>query len=244
MEGKYAIEVSSISKKFRVYHDKDTSFKDMMLFHRNNYTEHEVLKDISLDIPWGRTVGLIGKNGSGKSTLLKMLTGIMYPDSGTIRINGKIASLLELGAGFHPEFSGRENIYNNAAIFGLGKSDIDERYKSIVEFSELGEFIDNPIRTYSSGMYMRLAFSVAISVDAEIMLFDEILSVGDAAFQNKCHNCIRELRQSGKTIVIVSHSPDTIKEFCDEAIWLKDSVIYKRGDPNSIMDEYLAPGNA
>jgi len=182
-----AIEIINISKKYRIYHDKSMTLKEKLLFfNRTNYTENPVLTDICFNIKKGTVVGLVGENGSGKSTLLKLLTGIIYPDSGEIKINGKVSSLLELGAGFHPDFSGRENIYTNASIFGLTGKQIDQKFDRIVEFSELQEFIDNPVRTYSSGMYMRLAFAVAINVDPDILLIDEILAVGDAAFQKKC----------------------------------------------------------
>lgn len=235
-----AISVEGLSKSYRVYHDRNTTLKERVLFNRTRYTEHQVLRSVDLEIPWGRTLGIVGRNGSGKSTLLKLLTGIIFPDAGTISVRGKVSSLLELGAGFHPEFSGRENVYNNAAVFGLSRKEIDARYEAIVAFSELEEFIDNPIRTYSSGMYMRLAFSVAINVDAEVLLIDEILSVGDASFQAKCLERVGELKESGKTIVIVSHSEGTIRNFCDEAVWLKDGVIVDRGAPDMIMDRYLA----
>ena len=176
----YAICVKDVYKSFNVYLDKANTIKEKLLFlSRNRKEKREVLKGINLNIKKGEAVALIGTNGSGKSTLLKLMTKILYPNSGTIEINGKLTSLLELGAGFHPDFSGRENIYFNASIFGLTKKEIDEKLNDIIEFSELENFIDNPIRTYSSGMYMRLAFSVAINVNADILLVDEILSVGD-----------------------------------------------------------------
>ena len=203
-----AIEVKDVSKSFTVYYDRANSFKERILFlGRNKKKEkREILKDINLTIKKGEVVGLIGLNGSGKSTLLKLMTKIIYPDKGTIKTHGKLTSLLELGAGFHPDFSGRENIYFNASIFGLTKAEIDQRVEKVIEFSELGEFIDNPVRTYSSGMYMRLAFSVAINVDADILLIDEILSVGDEHFQTKCFDKLHELKAQGKTIVFVTHS--------------------------------------
>ena len=203
-----AIEVKDVSKSLTVYYDRANSFKERILYlGRNKKKEkREILKDINLTIKKGEVVGLIGINGSGKSTLLKLMTKIIYPDKGTIKTYGKLTSLLELGAGFHPDFSGRENIYFNASIFGLTKSEIDQRVEKVIEFSELGEFIDNPVRTYSSGMYMRLAFSVAINVDADILLIDEILSVGDEHFQTKCFDKLHELKAQGKTIVFVTHS--------------------------------------
>ena len=188
MDSRNAIEVRNMYKQFKVQYDKANTLKDKILFwNRENHKEiHKVLNNINLNIKKGESVALIGTNGSGKSTLLKLMTKIIFPTSGTIETNGKLTSLLELGAGFHPDFTGRENIYFNASIFGLTRKEIDDRINEIIEFSELGEFIDNPIRTYSSGMYMRLAFSVAINVDAEILLIDEILAVGDQHFQEKC----------------------------------------------------------
>jgi ABC-2 type transport system ATP-binding protein len=198
-----------------------------------------VLRGISFDVKKGEAIGLIGHNGCGKSTTLKLLTRIMYPDSGTIKMNGRISSLIELGAGFHPDMSGRENIYTNAAIFGLTKKEIDARLDSIIEFSELADFIDNPVRTYSSGMYMRLAFSVAINVDADILLIDEILAVGDANFQSKCFNKLREIKAQGTTIVIVSHSLGQIEQICDRSIWIHEGLIKAEGAPKEIDLEYL-----
>ena len=202
-----AIEVENISKKFRVYMDKGHTLKEKILFKkRRSYEDREVLRGISFQVKKGEAVGLIGHNGCGKSTTLKLLSKIMYPDSGEIRMKGRVSSLIELGAGFHPDMSGRENIYINASIFGLGKKEIERRLEDIIAFSELEEFIDNPVRTYSSGMYMRLAFAVAINVDADILLIDEILAVGDAGFQAKCFNYLKQIKARGTTIVIVSHS--------------------------------------
>ena len=176
-----AIKVEDVHKKFKVYYDKGHTFKEKILFrNRNRYEERWVLNGISFDVKKGEAIGLIGHNGCGKSTLLKLMTKIIYPDKGSISINGRISSLIELGAGFHPDMSGRENIYTNASIFGLTRKEIDSKLDTIIEFSELEEFIDNPVRTYSSGMYTRLAFSVAIHVNAEVLLIDEILAVGDA----------------------------------------------------------------
>lgn len=207
-DNELAIKIRGLKKSFKVYYDKSNSLKERMIFWQRNRHENRVVLDgVDLDIKKGESVGLIGHNGCGKSTLLKLMTKILYPDEGTIEVNGRVSSLLELGAGFHPDLSGRENIYNNASIFGLSKKEIDDRLGEIVAFSELGTFIDNPVRTYSSGMYMRLAFSVAINVNADILLIDEILAVGDANFQAKCFNKLKEIRNNGTTIVIVSHSP-------------------------------------
>ena len=208
-----AIEVYDVTKKFKVYYDKGRMLKEKVLFwKRNKYDEHWVLNGISFEVKKGEAVGLIGHNGCGKSTTLKILTGIMYPDAGKVELKGRVSSLLELGAGFHPDMSGRENIYINASIFGLSKKEIDSRIHDIIAFSELGDYIDNPVRTYSSGMYMRLAFSVAINVDADILLIDEILAVGDVNFQAKCFNKLIDIKKSGTTIVIVSHSMGQIEE--------------------------------
>lgn len=228
-------------KQFKVQYDKANTLKDKILFwNRENRKEvHKVLNNINLNIKKGESVALIGTNGSGKSTLLKLMTKIIFPTSGTIETNGKLTSLLELGAGFHPDFTGRENIYFNASIFGLTRKDIENRIDEIIEFSELGEFIDNPVRTYSSGMYMRLAFSVAINVDAEILLIDEILAVGDQHFQEKCFAKLKELRDSGKTIVIVSHSLDTVKKLCRRAVWIYKGEIRLDGDPTYVINQYL-----
>ncbi len=234
------IVVEHVYKTFNVYMDKANSLKEKMLFwNRNKKEKREVLKDINLTIKNGEAVGLIGVNGSGKSTLLKLMTKIIYPNKGKITTNGKLTSLLELGAGFHPDFSGRENIYFNASIFGLTRKQIDERLNDIIEFSELGSYIDNPVRTYSSGMYMRLAFAVAINVDADILLVDEVLAVGDQHFQEKCIAKMKELKAQGKTMVFVTHSLGTVKDFCNRAVWLNQGVIKMDGNPDEVIDEYL-----
>ena len=234
------IIVNNVSKIFYVFMDKANSLKEKMLFWKRNKREtREVLKDVSLTIKNGEAVALIGINGSGKSTLLKLMTKIIYPTNGEIITNGKLTSLLELGAGFHPDFSGRENIYFNASIFGLTKKQIDSRLEEIIEFSELRDFIDNPVRTYSSGMFMRLAFAVAINVDADILLVDEILSVGDQHFQEKCLNKMKELKAQGKTMVFVTHSLGSARELCDRAVWLNKGRIQLDGDVNEVIDEYL-----
>ena len=226
------IEVNNVSKSFTVYFDKANSFKERLLFLGRNKkkTNIEILKNVNLEIKKGEVVGLIGINGSGKSTLLKLMTQIIYPNKGYIKTRGKLTSLLELGAGFHPDFSGRENIYFNASIFGLTKQEIDKRLDDIIKFAELGDFIDNPVRTYSSGMYMRLAFSVAINVDAEILLIDEILSVGDEHFQEKCFKKLEELKEEGKTIVFVTHSLGSVERFCTRAVWLHKGEIKLDGN--------------
>jgi len=240
MNTENAIVVKDVYKTFNVYYDKTNTIKEKMLFWNKSKREvREILKGINLDIKKGEVVALIGVNGSGKSTLLKLMTKIIYPNKGTVETYGKLTSLLELGAGFHPDFSGRENIYFNASIFGLTRSQIDERLDKIIEFSELEGFIDNPVRTYSSGMYMRLAFSVAINVDADILLIDEILSVGDQHFQEKCYKKIEELKDEGKTIVFVTHSMGAVERFCTRAVWLHQGNIKMDGEVKPVLETYL-----
>lgn len=240
MKKENAIEVKNMTKQFNVYSDKASTLKEKLLFwKRGNKEVRTVLKDINVDIKKGETVALIGTNGSGKSTLLKLMTKIIYPTKGTVQTSGKLTSLLELGAGFHPDFSGRENIYFNASIFGLSKSEIARRLDDIIAFSELEDFIDNPVRTYSSGMYMRLAFSVAINVDADILLIDEILAVGDQHFQDKCFKKLEDLRDSNRTIVIVTHSLDSVKKLCNRAIWIKDGKVKLDGKATEVIEKYL-----
>ena len=234
------IKIENVTKKFRLYSDRPLSIKENIVRGmKNTYKEFYALNDVSFEVKKGSTIGLIGKNGSGKSTLLKMINRTMFPDKGKITINGKIASLIELGAGFHPELSGRENIYNNATIFGFSKEEIDKRLPEIIEFSELEEFIDNTLRTYSSGMYARLAFSVAIHVDADILLVDEILGVGDINFQAKCANKIYEMKRNGTTIILVTHDMSTIDRLCDYAVWLDHGKKIAEGSPKEIQNAYL-----
>lgn len=240
MKPENAIEVHNITKRFKVYLDKGRTLKELLLFSkRRKYEEREVLKGISFEVKKGEAIGLIGHNGCGKSTTLKLLTKIMYPDSGTIEMRGRVSSLIELGAGFHPDMSGRQNIYTNASIFGLTRKEIDDRLNNIIAFSELEEFIDNPVRTYSSGMYMRLAFSIAINVDADILLIDEILAVGDANFQAKCFNKLREIKAKGSTIVIVSHSLGQIEQICECSIWIHEGKIREEGKPRIVHPRYM-----
>ncbi|MBR2659968.1 MAG: ABC transporter ATP-binding protein [Clostridia bacterium] len=237
---KTVIRVEHVSKEFRLFSDKGVYLKEKLLFrNRRRYEVRKVLKDISFEVKKGEAIGLIGENGCGKSTTLKLLSQIMYPDSGTITMKGRVSALIELGAGFHPDMSGRENIYTNAAIFGLSKDEIDNRLQTIIDFSELGAYIDNPVRTYSSGMYMRLAFSVAINVDADILLIDEILAVGDIAFQAKCFNKLREIKRNGTTIIIVSHSLGQIEQICDKSYWIDKGLIRESGDPKTVHAYYL-----
>ena len=235
-----AISVKNVTKEFTVYEDKAYFLKERLAnLKRNKKTKHVVLKDISCDIKKGESVALIGVNGSGKSTLLKLMNKIIYPEKGTITMNGKVSSMIELGAGFNTDFTGRENIYFNAAMYGLGKKDVDPSIEKIIDFSELGDFIDVPVRTYSSGMYMRLAFSIAVNVQAEILLIDEILAVGDAHFQDKCLKKMKELKAQGKTMVFVSHNMTQVKSFCDRSIWLYEGKIRMDDTTENVAREYL-----
>ena len=234
------IDVRDVKKMFRVYRDRGNTLKDRILFAgRRKHEEHWVLNGISFQVKKGEAVGLVGENGCGKSTTLKMLTRILYPDAGTIEVKGRVSSLIELGAGFHPDLSGRENIYTNASIFGLSRKEIDRRLDEIIAFSELEKFIDDPVRTYSSGMYMRLAFAVAINVDADVLLIDEILAVGDAAFQAKCFRKLREIKGRGTTIVIVSHSLSQIEQICERSIWIDEGLIRMEGSPRDVHPFYM-----
>lgn len=235
----YAIEVSGVAKSYRLYHDYAPTLKEKILFRkRASFEDLWVLKGVDLHIEPGQTIGLIGQNGSGKSTLLKLMSRIIYPDKGTININGRVSSLLELGAGFHPDFTGMENIYMNAAISGMNRKEIDRRLDDILNFAELGDFINSPVRTYSSGMYMRLAFSIAINVEPDVLLIDEILAVGDESFQKKCFARMEKNKAEGITTVIVSHDLSSIQRLCDQVIWLQDGVIIDTGYPVDIINEY------
>ena len=234
------IEVKNVRKTFKSYEDKVHTLKEVLINWKRVKHEHvEIIKGISFDVHKGEIVGLVGRNGCGKSTTLKMLSNLLKPTSGEIKINGRVSSLIELGAGFHPDMTGRENIYVNASLFGFTKEQIDNKVADIIRFSELEEYIDFPVRVYSSGMYMRLAFSVAISVEPEILLVDEILGVGDAAFQRKCFNKIKSMTESGMTIVIVSHATSQIETLCSRVIWLDNGVIREDGNPRIVCEHYL-----
>lgn len=236
-----AIEVKSVTKKYRISREKIPSLKNTILRgKRTTYQEFLALDDVSFNINNGQTFGIIGSNGSGKSTILKLIAKILVPTSGTVVVNGSLSALLELGAGFHPDLTGRENIYINAAILGMRRKDIDSRLDNIIKFSELEKFIDTPIKHYSSGMYMRLGFSVAINVDPDILLVDEVLAVGDLAFQAKCYKVIYDFMKKGKTIVIVSHDLDTIADLCSRVMFLKDGKIQSIGKPLDVVAKYRA----
>jgi ABC-2 type transport system ATP-binding protein len=239
-----AVAIEGVSKRFRMYRERNQSLKAaIMRGRRASYEEFWALKDVSFEIPKGSTFGLIGENGSGKSTLLKCIARIIEPNAGKIVTTGSLAALLELGSGFHPELSGRENVYLNASILGMSKSQIVDRFDAIVDFSGIGEFIDQPVKNYSSGMYVRLGFSVAINVDPDILLVDEVLAVGDANFQDKCMEKFADFRHSGKTVVIVSHAMGSLRNMCDEAAWLKHGELVEVGATNSIIETYIEAGH-
>ncbi|MGH9212804.1 MAG: ABC transporter ATP-binding protein [Acidimicrobiales bacterium] len=237
-----AIEVEDVAKRFRLIHERNSTLKATIFngFRRTVHEDFWALKGVSFDIASGSTYGLIGHNGSGKSTLLKCMARIYRPDRGQIAMRGKVSALLELGAGFHPELSGRENVYLNGSILGLSKRDIDARFDDIVGFAGLEEFIDTPVKNYSSGMFVRLGFSVAITVEPDILLVDEILAVGDESFQQRCLEKFAELRRGGRTIVIVTHSLDSVRNMCERAAWLDHGSLVKEGDAYEVTSAYLA----
>jgi ABC-2 type transport system ATP-binding protein len=234
-----AISIENVSKKFRLYHEKNQYLKTTLLRGgRSRYEDFWAVQDVSFEIPVGSTFGIIGSNGSGKSTLLKCLAGILTPDKGTLTVNGRLSALLELGAGFHPELSGRENIFLNGAILGMTQKEIALRLDDIVEFSGLDHFIDTPVKNYSSGMVVRLGFSIAANVEPEILLIDEVLAVGDAEFQQRCYEKIERFRQDGRTIVLVSHGLSQIEQICDTVAWLEKSHLKELGSSFEVVQKY------
>jgi ABC-type polysaccharide/polyol phosphate transport system ATPase subunit len=236
-----AIEVNNLGKKFKLFTSPGGRFLEYMSIGKvKRHADFWALKDISFNIPSGTTLGILGQNGSGKSTLLSILAGVLYPSEGSFEIKGKVSAILELGSGFHPEFSGRDNVYMYGSIMGLSKQQIDDRFDEIVQFSELGDFIDQPLRTYSSGMIVRLAFSVAVHVDADILIVDEALAVGDAIFQHRCFRKIREMQAEGKTILYVGHDTEAVRNLCTQALLLDGGRIIERGDPNYVVNKYYA----
>lgn len=233
------MRVTHASRRFKVVHEKSTTLKELLIRRkRTSYTELWALDDVSFEIRPGEAVGIVGRNGSGKSTLLKLLARIIPPHSGTVEAGGSVASMLELGAGFHPDFTGRENVFMNGAIHGLSDRDVAERLDEIVDFAGLAEFIDMPVRTYSSGMQMRLAFAVASHVEPDIMLLDEVLAVGDEAFQRKCMGRIYKFRRRGGTLVFVSHDPNAVEHVCSRAILLDGGKVLMDGEPHEVMKRY------
>jgi ABC-type polysaccharide/polyol phosphate transport system ATPase subunit len=236
-----AISVHALGKKFKLYPSPMKRFLDYLTLGKAKYhTDFWALQDISFSIPGGTTLGILGQNGSGKSTLLSILAGVLDPSAGSFEINGKVSAILELGSGFHPEFSGRDNIYMYGSIMGLTKKDVDDRLEEIIRFSELGDFIDQPLRTYSSGMIVRLAFSVAVNVDADILIVDEALAVGDALFQHRCFAKIREMQARGRTILYVGHDTEAVRNLCTQALLLDGGRIIEKGDPNYVVNKYYA----
>lgn len=241
------IVIDQISKRFKkhtILKKSYSTLKSTLLskiftsrYPEDNYLE--ALKSISIRVDPGQALGLIGKNGSGKSTLLKIISGIYRPDSGSVTISGRLSALIELGAGFHPDFSGRENVYLGGAMFGLKRAEVDKIFNKIVAYAELEDFIDDPVRTYSSGMYMRLGFSLAIHTDPDVLLVDEVLAVGDAGFIHKCHDSISELKRKGKTLIFVTHDLSAVTKWCDEVIWLDKGEVRRRGNPKLVVDAYL-----
>jgi ABC-type polysaccharide/polyol phosphate transport system ATPase subunit len=235
-----AVSVHDLGKCYRVYGTPMQRLVEWASFGRLvRHAEKWALRGVSFEVPRGSALGIVGANGAGKSTLLKVLTGTTPPTTGTYRITGRVGSLLELGAGFHPEFSGRDNVFMNAAIMGIPKREVRSRLPELAEFADLGPYLDRQVRTYSTGMSMRLAFAVAILADPEVLILDEVLAVGDQAFQRKCMDRIRDIRRSGATVLFVSHSVSHIRQICDQAIWINEGAVVTRGHPPHVTDEYV-----
>ena len=239
VESKNAIEIRNLSKMYKLYNRPLDRLRDSLgLCRQKLYKEHYALRDINFDIGEGECVGIIGTNGSGKSTILKIITGVLSPTSGTVTVNGRISALLELGAGFNPEYSGLENIYLNGTMLGFSEEEIDARLEDILSFADIGDFVHQPVKTYSSGMFVRLAFAVAINIDPEILVVDEALSVGDVFFQAKCYHKFEEFKKQGKTILFVSHDLGSISKYCDRVILLNQGVMMDEGTPKAMVDMY------
>jgi ABC-2 type transport system ATP-binding protein len=234
-----AIDIQRVSKRFRLYHEKYTSLKERVL-HAGHipYEDFWALRDVEAQIEAGKTVGILGRNGSGKSTLLKCIAGILQPTSGQVVVRGQLAAMLELGAGFQPELSGRDNIYLNGSLLGLSRREIDRRFDAIVEFAELDQFIDNQVKYYSSGMYVRLGFAVAVNVEPDVLLVDEVLAVGDERFQQKCLERVRAFQREGRTIVVVAHSPDLLRQVCDEIMVLDRGELVTMSSPGEAIQAF------
>jgi ABC-2 type transport system ATP-binding protein len=235
------VKVENVTQRFRVIHERPDTLRELFsrfLRHSVSYHDLDAIKNVSLEVPRGQTMGLVGRNGSGKSTLLKIIAGVYRPTAGRVRVNGSIAPLIELGAGFHNELTGRENILLNGLLMGYSKDQMREREQRIIDFAEIGDFIDAPIKQYSSGMHTRLAFAVATEVDPQVLILDEVLAVGDAAFQEKCFARIQNFREAGKTILFVSHSMPQVIRYCDRAVLLEKGSIVADGDPCEVADIY------
>ena len=234
-----AIKVEHLTKIYKLYERPMDRMKEALSLSKKKYSiEHYALNNLSFEVKKGDTVGILGTNGSGKSTLLKIITGVLTPSSGTLEVNGKISALLELGAGFNPEYTGLENIYLNGTMMGYKKEQMEKRVQPIIDFADIGDFINQPVKTYSSGMFARLAFAVAINVDPEILIVDEALSVGDVRFQTKCINKMKELKERGTTILFVSHATEQVKRFCTKALWIHKGNIVDQGESSEIVDKY------
>ena len=233
-----AIGIEGVGKRFRLYRERPTSLKQRILRLRLTATDLWALRDVSIEVPKGHTLGLIGPNGSGKTTLLKIVAGILRPTEGRVAVRGRVAALLALAAGFHSELTGRENVYLNASILGLSQRETDRLFDDIVAFAELEDFIDNQVKFYSSGMYVRLGFAVAVHVDPDVLLVDEVLAVGDEGFQRKCFDRVRQFQREGRTIVFVTHAADLVRDFCDSAVMLKAGRIHISGDPEEVVREF------
>jgi ABC-2 type transport system ATP-binding protein len=234
--GSNAVEIQDVSKRFRLYHEKYTSLKERVI-HAGRVPHDDLwaLRDVTFDVKEGETVGILGRNGSGKSTLLKCICGVLQPTFGQVVVRGKLAGLLELGAGFQSELSGRDNIYMNGSMLGMSKRDVDKVFDDIVAFAELEQFIDNQVKFYSSGMYVRLGFAVAVNVDPDVLVVDEVLAVGDERFQGKCMDRIKSFQEEGRTILFVSHSPEQVRSICDRAVVLSDGVMVGVGNPGEAV---------
>ena len=240
MSSESSISVTGLGKDYRIYGRPIDRIREMYSVRRRTY--HSVftaLDDVSFDVAPGETVGIIGPNGSGKSTLLEMVCGTLTPTRGTVAVSGRLAALLELGAGFNPAFSGRENVYLNAALLGISREEVEDRFQDIVEFAGIGEFIEHPVSTYSSGMYVRLAFATAVNADPDILIVDEALAVGDIRFQRKCFRRFQEMQKAGKTILFVTHSVELVQAHCSRAIYLKSGAIWSKGEPKAVIQDYL-----
>ena len=239
MESKNAIEIRNLSKMYKLYNKPSDRLRDSLgLSRKKRYKEHYALQNINFDIHEGECVGIIGTNGSGKSTILKIITGVLSPTEGTVTVNGRISALLELGAGFNPEYSGMENIYLNGTMLGFSEEEIDSRLDEILSFADIGDFVNQPVKTYSSGMFVRLAFAVAINIDPEILIVDEALSVGDVFFQSKCYHKFEEFKKQGKTILFVSHDLGSVSKYCDRVILLNQGEMLDEGTPKAMVDMY------
>lgn len=236
-----AVHIDNLSKIYKLYASPSDRVKEAFhIFRKKYHHDFYALKNISFDIEKGKTIGIIGQNGAGKSTLLKILTGVLTPSSGQYSVKGKVSSLLELGAGFNPDLTGLENVYFNGAIFGFSKQEMDEKIDKILAFADIGDFVNQKVRVYSSGMFVRLAFSVAVQVDPDILIVDEALSVGDIRFQQKCFRRMRAFRESGKTVLFVTHDQGTVINFCDYVYWIKDGEVFDHGIPSKVVKKYIS----